>query len=113
MIYAVKVIISAVLIVAASEIAKRVPAMGGIIASLPITSLLAIIWLYYDTRNVQQVQSLSYGILWAVIPSLVLFISLPIMLKNGWRFDVSIIASCALTFFSYLGFNWIYTRYIA
>ncbi|OFZ19035.1 MAG: hypothetical protein A2Z20_09810 [Bdellovibrionales bacterium RBG_16_40_8] len=111
MFYAVKVIISALLIVAASELAKRSPSLGGIIASLPLTSLLAIIWLYRDTNDIQQIQSLSYGILWAVIPSLALFITLPLFLKLGWRFEISLSAACTVTFLSYVTFNWAVQRF--
>lgn len=80
--YMTKLVISAALIVAVSEVAKRSPMWGGMIASLPLVSLLGFIWLYIDTRDVAKVAALSWSILWLVIPSLALFIALPLLLKK-------------------------------
>jgi len=81
MFYILKVIISAVLIVLISEVAKRSSILGSILASIPIVSVLAFIWLYIDTGSVEKITKLSYSVFWLVIPSLVLFISLPLFLK--------------------------------
>ncbi len=96
LLYALKVIISAVLIVAASEVSKRYPQIGGIIISLPLTSLLAIIWLYVDTKNTQKIAELSTTIFWMVIPSLGLFLLLPILLKR-MHFFFALTIACAVT----------------
>jgi len=56
---------------------------GALLASLPLTSLLAFVWLYRSTGNVQAVASLSHGIFWLVLASLPLFLILPALLKNG------------------------------
>ena len=72
----IKIVISAVLIVLISEIAKRSTLFGSVIASIPMVSVLAMIWLYIDTQNTQQIIVLSKGIFWLVLPSLVLFLSL-------------------------------------
>jgi hypothetical protein len=88
-----KVIISAVIIVAISEIGRRSSLLGGLLASLPLTSLLAFIWLYVDTRDVQQVAALSNSIFWLVLPSLTFFIVFPLLLKRtefGWAMLASI-----------------------
>ena len=76
--YLVKLVISAVLIVAISEIARRSSFLGAILASIPLVSVLAMIWLYVDTKDVDKVTSLSSGIFWLVLPSLALFIAVPI-----------------------------------
>ena len=75
--------ISAALIVGVSEIAKRSSFFGGLLASLPLVSLLAMIWLYRDTGDTQKVAALSTSIFWLVLPSLILFIVLPLLLKKG------------------------------
>lgn len=80
--YVLKVIISAVLIVVISELSKRSSFWGGILASVPIVSVLAFIWLYIDTKSVEKISQLSYSIFWLVIPSLSLFITLPLLLKK-------------------------------
>ena len=81
-----KVLLSAVVIVAIAEIGKRSSFWGGLLASLPLTSLLAFVWLYQDTREVQKIADLSWSIFWLVLPSLVLFVVLPVLLKRGMGF---------------------------
>ena len=88
--YALKVLISAVLIVAISEIAKRSSFIGGLVASLPLVSVLAFVWLYLDTKSVEKVAALSYSIFWLVLPSLSLFIALPYLLKKTENFYLSL-----------------------
>ena len=88
-----KVAISAIIIVAISEVSQRSSLLGGLLASLPLTSLLAFIWLYVDTRDVQQVAALSNSIFWLVLPSLTFFIVFPLLLKRidfGWAMLASI-----------------------
>lgn len=98
---AIKVLLTAVLVVAISEVAKRSTLLGGILASLPLTSLLAFIWLYGETGDTGKVASLSYSIFWYVLPSLVLFIALPLLLARGFGFWLSLAIACALTFAAY------------
>lgn len=98
---AIKVLLTAVLVVAISEVAKRSTLLGGILASLPLTSLLAFIWLYGETGDAEKVASLSYSIFWYVLPSLVLFIALPLLLGRGFDFWLSLAIACALTFAAY------------
>jgi len=99
--YLLKVIISAVLIVLISELAKKSSLFGAIVASLPLVSILAFIWLYVDTKNIEEISRLSYSIFWLVIPSLVLFISLPLFLKAGINFYGSLFFSIVITVVAY------------
>lgn len=82
----IKFALSAAVLVAVSEIAKRNSLLGGLLASLPLTSLLAFVWLWQDTRDAAKVSALSTSILWLVLPSLVLFLVLPALLKRGVNF---------------------------
>ena len=84
--YALKVALSVIIIVAVSELAKRNATLGALLASLPLTSLLAFIWLYHDTGDVAQVATLARAIFWLVLPSLALFVLLPVLLRNGYGF---------------------------
>lgn len=97
MLPALKVAITALVVVAIAEVAKRSTFVAAILASLPLTSLLAMIWLYADTGDAQKVADLARGIFWLVLPSLALFIALPLMLRAGWPFGASLLASSALT----------------
>jgi len=109
--YALKVMISAVMIVAISEIAKRSSALGAVIASLPLTSLLAFLWLYGETGDTAKIAELSKGVFWYVLPSLVLFIALPLLLNAGINFWASLALSCALTFGAYLAMTAVLARF--
>jgi len=99
--YITKIAITTILIVLISEIAKRNSFIGAILASIPLVSVLAMIWLYIDTKDVSKVSTLSSSVFWLVLPSLTLFIALPLLLKNGFDFSVSMSVSLGLTVFSY------------
>lgn len=91
--YLIKTLISAVLIVAVAEISKRSSLIGALLASLPIVSVLAMIWLYIDTKDTGKVASLATGIFWLVLPSLSLFITLPMLLRAKVNFYFSLVIS--------------------
>jgi len=99
--YIVKVAISALLIVAIAEISKRSSFIAAVLASVPLVSVLAMIWLYLDTRDADKVAALASGIFWLVLPSLALFIALPLMLKQGFNFYLSMAASILITIACY------------
>jgi hypothetical protein len=101
--YAVKLVLSALIIVAVSELAKRQPTWGGLLASLPLVSLLAIVWLYLDTRSTQQISELSLSIFWLVLPSLLFFLVLPLALKQGLGFTASLLLAMVVTIAGYGG----------
>lgn len=99
--YFIKILITAIMVVAIAELGKRMSFMGAILASLPLTSILAIIWLYRDTHDIGKIIDLSGNIFWAVLPSLVFFLVLPIFLKNGVQFSTSLIFSIVVMFSAY------------
>ncbi|MBI4994972.1 DUF3147 family protein [Candidatus Peregrinibacteria bacterium] len=72
--YLIKTIITAIVVVGIAEIGKKFSPIAAILASLPLTSILAMIWLYTDTKDVQKVIDLSSNIFWAVLPSLIFFL---------------------------------------
>lgn len=100
--YALKVIISALLIVAISEIAKRHTGLAALIASLPLTALLAFIWLHLESAPAARIADLSGQIFWLVLPSLALFLVLPFLLRQGLGFWLSLGISVAATIGCYL-----------
>ena len=101
--YALKIALSALILVIVAEVAKRSTFWSAAVASLPLISLLAFVWLYLDTGDVQKVAALSSGIFWLVLPSLLLFVLLPFLLRNGLGFWFSLAASSAATALAYLG----------
>ena len=90
-----KFAISAAVLVAVSEISKRSSFIGGLVASLPLTSLLAMMWLWRDTHDSGKIAALSTSIFWLVLPSLVLFFVLSVLLKRGLGFWASLGLSVA------------------
>tara|TARA_B100000131_G_scaffold69244_1_gene65559 strand:- start:650 stop:961 length:312 start_codon:yes stop_codon:yes gene_type:complete len=89
------------LVVLISEVSKKSSIMGALFASIPIVSILGMIWLYIDTKDVSKISDLSIGIFWLVIPSLILFLILPLFLKQGMGFYSSIILSILITAAAY------------
>ncbi|MGH8322358.1 MAG: DUF3147 family protein, partial [Steroidobacteraceae bacterium] len=92
--YVAKVLITAVVVVAVSELGKRSSFWGAVLASLPLTSLLAFVWLYTSTGNSKDVAALSHSIFWLVLASLPLFLVLPFLLRHGVAFWPAFAASC-------------------
>ena len=103
---AAKVLSTAAVVVAVSEIAKRSSFWGAVLASLPLTSLLAFVWLYLDTGNTQGIATLSQSIFWLVLASLPLFLVLPLLLKAGWPFWPSLGSACLVTVGAYFALVW-------
>ena len=106
MFYAIiKVLITAIIIIVASEIAKEKSLLAGLIISMPTVTVLALIWLYWDTHDIQQVKNLTNNTLLMILPSLTFFIFLPILLRFEINFIFSMIAAIIGTATCY----WIYT----
>ena len=108
--YALKVLVTAAVVVMVSEIAKRSSLWGALLASLPLTSLLAFVWLYVDTRDTEAVAALSLGIFWLVLASLPMFLLFPVLLRGSWGFWPSLAVSCVVTAAAYLALVWVLTR---
>ena len=95
--YLTKIAVTTVLIVAISEIAKRSTLVGAILASIPLISVIAMFWLYVDTKDAAKVTALAQSIFWLVLPSLALFISLPLLIKQGLGFYPSMSIAIGIT----------------
>lgn len=104
--YVAKVLVTAVVVVAVSELGKRSSFWGAILASLPLTSLLAFVWLYTSTGNSEDVAALSQGIFWLVLASLPLSLVLPFLLRHGVSFWPAFAGSCLLTVGAYFVLVW-------
>lgn len=97
MYYLLKIVLTTALIVAISEIAKRSSLIAAVLTSIPLISVLAIIWLYVDTKDVEKVSALAGNVFWLVLPSLALFVTLPLLLKQGLNFYLSLGLSIGIT----------------
>ena len=100
-----KALLSGVVVAVASEVARRSSLLGAVLISLPLTSILAMIWLYRDTRDTDEVSSLSWSILWVIVPSLVFFVALPLLLR-AVGFGPALLLAGAATGASYAVWIW-------
>ncbi|HEY4070260.1 MAG TPA: DUF3147 family protein [Sphingomicrobium sp.] len=102
----IKAAISGVIVASVSEIARRYPGWGGLVASLPLTSLLAMLWLWRDTGDGERVAELSMSALWFFLPSVPLFIALPLLLRSGVGFWPSMVLVIVGTLMLYALMFW-------
>jgi hypothetical protein len=108
--YVIKILLTSAVVVAVAEIAKRSTFWGAAVASLPMTSVLAFVWLYVDTGNAARVADLSHSIFWLVLPSLTLFLALPLLLRSGLAFWMSLGGACIATAIAYFAMVWALSR---
>lgn len=101
-----KAAISGAIVAAVSEIARRYPGWGGLVASLPLTSLLAMLWLWRDSGDAERVAQLSASTLWFILPSVPLFIALPLLLRSNLGFWLSMAVVIAGTLALYALMFW-------
>jgi hypothetical protein len=98
----IKAAISGILIALASEVARRLPGIGALIGSLPLVSIIAMIWLWRDTHDAARLADHTQATLWFVIPSLPMFVLIPVLLRRGMGFWPTLALGCALTVVLYL-----------
>jgi len=106
-----KAAISGVIVAIASEVAKRYPGAGGLIASLPLVSVLGMIWLWNDTRDPVRMAAHAGATFWFVLPSLPMFLLIPMLLRRGLGFWPTLAAGCVLTVSLYAAMVWIGPRF--
>ncbi len=82
----IKVTVSAFIIAGVSELAKRMPSLGGLIAAMPLTTLLVLIWLYAETGDYQLAYTFTRSVLYAIIPTVFFFITALYLFKRGTSF---------------------------
>lgn len=107
----IKAAVSGVIVAAVAEIAKRYPGLGGLVASLPLVSVLGMIWLWRDTRDPVRLADHAAGTFWFVLPSLPMFLLIPAMLKRGAPFWAALTAGCLLTMALYATMVWVGPRF--
>lgn len=99
---AIKAAISGIIVAIVSEVAKRYPGFGALIASLPLVSVLGMIWLWHDKPDVPNMAAHVQATFWFVLPSLPMFLLVPWLLRSGIGFWVALAIGCALTILLYL-----------
>ncbi|GBQ22767.1 hypothetical protein AA0472_0876 [Acetobacter estunensis NRIC 0472] len=102
MFFLFKVVLSGLMIALASSIARRFPAAGALVASLPLVSVFGMLWLWLETHDAQRMETHVFATFWYVIPSLPMFLLIPWLMKHGTGFYVALLLGCVLTFVLYL-----------
>jgi hypothetical protein len=91
-----------VLVAAASEVARRFPGWGALIASLPLVSVLGMMWLWHDRPDAENMAQHAQATFWFVLPSLPMFLAIPLMLRSGINFWLALALGCVMTIALYL-----------
>ena len=105
-----KAVLSGVIVMLVSEVARRSPGLGALIASLPLVSILAIIWLWRDTGDPERIAAHAEATFWLVLPTLPMFLALPYLLRRGFEFWPSLLSVTVLTMGLYAGAVWLLPR---
>ncbi|MBO9623992.1 MAG: DUF3147 family protein [Sphingomonas sp.] len=108
---ALKSVISGILIAVASTLAKRYPGFGALIASLPLVSVLGMIWLWNEKPDAGNMAAHASATFWYVLPSLPMFLLIPLLLRHGSGFWPALIAGCVLTVVLYTAMTWMAPRF--
>jgi len=108
---ALKAAISGVLIAAASALAKRYPGFGALVASLPLVSVLGMIWLWNEKPDVETMAAHTGATFWYVLPSLPMFLLIPVLLRQGFGFWGALAGGCCLTIALYAAMTWAAPRF--
>lgn len=106
-----KALLSGVLVALVSETAKRSPALGALVASLPIVSVLGMLWLWGETRDPERLAAHAEATFWLVLPSLPMFLLLPALLRRGVSFGPALAAGLVVTVLLYLAAVMILSRF--
>lgn len=108
---ALKAALSGILIAVASTLAKRFPAFGALVASLPLVAVLSMIWLWNDRPDAANMAAYAEATFWYVLPSLPMFLLMPCLLRHGFGFWTALAGGCCLTIALYLALRWIGPRF--
>ena len=108
---AIKALVSGALIAVASEIARRNPGWGGLIASLPLTSMIAMAWLWRDTQDTLRVADFVGGTALYVMAALPAFGLIACLLRRGFGFAPAMALGALAAMAGYLGLMWAGRRY--
>jgi hypothetical protein len=111
MFLALKALISGVLIAIASTLSRRYPGFGALIASLPLVSVLGMMWLWAEKPDTENMAAHASATFWYVLPSLPMFLVIPALLRSGLSFWISLTLGCALTILLYAAMTWIGPRF--
>ena len=80
-----------------SEIAKRSDKLGALISSLPMVTILVLVWLFIEKQSTDKIANHAYYTFWYVIPTLPMFLVLPLLLSKGYNFWMALLFGIIVT----------------
>ena len=92
-----KLFLSALIIVVVTKIQLVNDRLSALLIALPLTSLVAMIWMQLGGQSSQRLANHAEGTFWFVLPTLPMFLIIPWMLRNGWGFWAALVANCVIT----------------
>ncbi len=98
----IKATISGVLIAIISEVSKKSPGLGALIASIPLISIFAMVWMWLESKNVNKIADHAEATFWLVLPTLPMFLIIPFLLRANWNIWWVFIISIVVTIILYL-----------
>ena len=109
-----KFLITAGLVVLISQVAKWNDRLGALIAALPMVTVLAMTWMFFDLKGAEQTEKIAnhaYYTFWYVIPTLPMFLLIPWMLRKGFHYGWCLLAACVLTAVLFVITAWVMRRF--
>ena len=100
-----KAVLAGVLITGISEIGRRLPSLGALVGSLPLVSVLGMVFLWRARPDAGNMAAFSEATFWYVLPSLPMFLLIAALLRHGLPFWVALVAGCVLTAAIYLALS--------
>lgn len=100
--FVTRALLSGLIIALIALIGRKAPALAALLASLPLISILGMIWLWRDTGDSDLLASHAEATFWYVLPSLPMFLIIPLMLRNGFGFWLTLCLAIVITFVLYL-----------
>lgn len=97
-----RALISGILVAVIAFVARKSPGFGGLIASIPLVSTLAMIWLWSDSRNERLVADYALSTFVYFLPSVPMFLIIPLMLRNDQPFWLALGTGIGTTVMLYL-----------
>ncbi len=97
-----KYLATAFIVVLVSEIAKKSDKLGALISSLPLVTIMVLLWLYFEKQSIEKIAYHAYYTFWYVLPTLPMFLIIPKLLQNGMSFIVSLFIGIGVTFINFI-----------
>ena len=96
-----KIGLTALIIFAVVQVSERSTLLAAVLASIPIVSVLAMMWMNHEGQSTEEISLFAKEIVWLLIPSLLMFIVMPLLIDRGWEFYPALGGGLATTIVGY------------